>query len=244
MASAPVQRHVELRAGGGVGDGEQAAVGVGADGEDRDVLAGHRAGSVARIPGSTCSAPRGRAVPARRRPARPPHGARRCTASSAPSSAPRNRRPRRDRKYLVVVTVHEWHGEVMDIEQNKQVLARFDRLLGTDDLSTLDAAVHARHGRPRARTGSSGGTRRHPGVLQTMGRSQMTHEGWHARRRRGRPRRAVRRPPGVARRPVHGDRGRAAPIARLRGDVRFQGGRIAARRARRPDHAAQLALDG
>ena len=79
----------------------------------------------------------------------------------------------------MVVTVHEWHREVMDIEQNKQVLARFDRLLGTDDLSTLDELCTpdmVNHALAPGRPAGLAGTRE---FLQTMGRNQMTHEGWH-----------------------------------------------------------------
>ncbi len=80
----------------------------------------------------------------------------------------------------MVAAVHEWHLEVMDIEQNKQVLARFDRLLGADDLSTLDELCTpdmVNHALAPGRPAGLAGTRE---FLETQGRHQMTGQHWES----------------------------------------------------------------
>jgi predicted ester cyclase len=66
----------------------------------------------------------------------------------------------------------------MGIEENKQVLERFDALLGSTDLSTLDELCTpdmVNHALAPGRPAGLAGTRE---FLETMGRTQMTHEGW------------------------------------------------------------------
>ena len=66
----------------------------------------------------------------------------------------------------------------MSGEQNKQVLAAFDRLLGAADLTPLDQLCRAdmvNHALAPDRPSGLAGTRE---FLETMGRHHMTHEGW------------------------------------------------------------------
>jgi predicted ester cyclase len=63
-------------------------------------------------------------------------------------------------------------------ETNKRVLAEFDALLGADDLTPLDRLCRAdmvNHAIAADRPAGLAGTRE---FLETMGRRQMTHEGW------------------------------------------------------------------
>ena len=64
------------------------------------------------------------------------------------------------------------------IEANKRVLAGFDALLGAADLTPLDRLCRAdmlNHAIAADRPAGLAGTRE---FLETMGRRQMTHEGW------------------------------------------------------------------
>ena len=66
----------------------------------------------------------------------------------------------------------------MTIEANKRVLAEFDALRGADDLTPLDRLCRAdmvNHAIAADRPTGLAGTRE---FLETMGRRQMTHEGW------------------------------------------------------------------
>ena len=66
----------------------------------------------------------------------------------------------------------------MGVDENKRVLAEFDQLLGADDLSPLDRLCRpdmVNHAIAPDRPAGLAGTRE---FLETMGRSQMTHEGW------------------------------------------------------------------
>lgn len=65
-----------------------------------------------------------------------------------------------------------------DIVSNKATVAAFDQLLGSDDLSTLDQLCRpdmVNHTLAPDRPRGLAGTRE---FLETMGRHQMTHEGW------------------------------------------------------------------
>lgn len=65
-----------------------------------------------------------------------------------------------------------------DIEQNKATVAAFDELLGSQDLGTLGDLCRSdmiNHALAPDRPAGLAGTRE---FLETMGRSQMTHEGW------------------------------------------------------------------
>jgi predicted ester cyclase len=64
------------------------------------------------------------------------------------------------------------------IEENKQVLEQFDQLLGADDLTPLDRLCTpdmVNHALAADRPVGLAGTRE---FLETMGRHQMTHDGW------------------------------------------------------------------
>jgi predicted ester cyclase len=64
------------------------------------------------------------------------------------------------------------------IEANKRVLGEFDALLGADDLTPLDRLCRpdmVNHAIAADRPAGLAGTRE---FLETMGRRQMTHEGW------------------------------------------------------------------
>ena len=66
----------------------------------------------------------------------------------------------------------------MGVEENRRVLDAFDGLLGSDDLSTLDQLCTpgmVNHALAPDRPAGLAGTRE---FLETMGRQQMTHEGW------------------------------------------------------------------
>ena len=66
----------------------------------------------------------------------------------------------------------------MGVEANKQTLEEFDRLLGAEDLSALDRLCvpeMVNHALAPDRPAGLAGTRE---FLETMGRNQMTHEGW------------------------------------------------------------------
>jgi predicted ester cyclase len=66
----------------------------------------------------------------------------------------------------------------MGVEENKRVLAEFDQLLGANDLSPLDRLCRPdmiNHALAPDRPIGLAGTRE---FLETMGRTQMTHEGW------------------------------------------------------------------
>ncbi len=66
----------------------------------------------------------------------------------------------------------------MSIDDNKRTLEGFDRLLGADDLSALDRLCTSdmvNHALAPDRPAGLAGTRE---FLETMGRHQMTHEGW------------------------------------------------------------------
>jgi len=66
----------------------------------------------------------------------------------------------------------------MGVEANKQTLEKFDRLLGAEDLSALDRLClpeMVNHALAPDRPAGLAGTRE---FLETMGRRQMTHEGW------------------------------------------------------------------
>jgi len=63
-------------------------------------------------------------------------------------------------------------------ERNKAVVAEFDNLIGSDDLSALDRLCRpymVNHALAPDRPSGLAGTRE---FLETMGRNQMTHEGW------------------------------------------------------------------
>jgi hypothetical protein len=111
----------------------------------------------------------------------------------------------------------------MSVEENKRVLAEFDELLGADDLTPLDRLCRpdmVNHAIAPDRPAGLAGTRE---FLETMGRHQMTHEGWLARRTiHGLRRCAWRLQQGVC---------RHVP-------VRERPDRGALVRARRPDHAS------
>lgn len=67
----------------------------------------------------------------------------------------------------------------MDTENNKLLLERFDSLLGAEDLSPLDELCTpgmVNHALAPDRPAGLAGTRE---FLETMGRQQMAHEGWH-----------------------------------------------------------------
>jgi predicted ester cyclase len=69
-------------------------------------------------------------------------------------------------------------GSEVTIEANTQTLAEFDALLGADDLTALDRLCRAdmvNHAIAADRPRGLAGTRE---FLETMGRRQMTHEGW------------------------------------------------------------------
>src|SRR4029450_1089484 len=78
---------------------------------------------------------------------------------------------------------HNGKGGLMDIgsigtERNKAVVAEFDKLIGSDDLSPLDRLCRSDMVNPALapdRPSGLAGTRE---FLQTMGRHQITHEGW------------------------------------------------------------------
>ena len=66
----------------------------------------------------------------------------------------------------------------MGVDENKQTLEAFDRLLGAEDLSALDRLCvpdMVNHALAPDRPAGLAGTRE---FLETMGRHQMTHEGW------------------------------------------------------------------
>ena len=66
----------------------------------------------------------------------------------------------------------------MSVEENKRVLVEFDLLLGADDLTPLDRLCTpdmVNHAIAADRPAGLAGTRE---FLETMGRQQMTHEGW------------------------------------------------------------------
>jgi predicted ester cyclase len=66
----------------------------------------------------------------------------------------------------------------MTVEGNTRVLVEFDALLGADDLSPLDRLcrqVMVNHAIAPGRPAGLAGTRE---FLETMGRHQMTNEGW------------------------------------------------------------------
>src|SRR5215211_2678706 len=66
----------------------------------------------------------------------------------------------------------------MGIPENRRVLAEFDALLGAEDLAPLDRLCRAdmvNHAIAADRPAGLAGTRE---FLETMGRRQMTHEGW------------------------------------------------------------------
>src|SRR4029450_5432481 len=74
-------------------------------------------------------------------------------------------------------------GGQMDIgsiatERNKAVVAEFDKLIGSDDLSPLDWLCRpdmVNHALAPDRPSGLAGTRE---FLETMGRHQMTHQAW------------------------------------------------------------------
>src|SRR4026209_1453330 len=66
----------------------------------------------------------------------------------------------------------------MGVEANKLTLDEFDRLLGAEDLSALDRLClpeMVNHALAPDRPAGLAGTRE---FLETMGRNEMTHEGW------------------------------------------------------------------
>jgi hypothetical protein len=66
----------------------------------------------------------------------------------------------------------------MGVDENKHTLEEFDRLLGAEDLSALDRLClpdMVNHALAPDRPAGLAGTRE---FLETMGRHQMTHEGW------------------------------------------------------------------
>jgi predicted ester cyclase len=79
---------------------------------------------------------------------------------------------------LAAVDLQTREDRTVTIDDNKRTLEQFDALLGADDLSTLDRLCTpdmVNHALAPDRPAGLAGTRE---FLETMGRHQMTHEGW------------------------------------------------------------------
>ena len=66
----------------------------------------------------------------------------------------------------------------MSVEENKRVLVEFDQLMGAEDLTPLDRLCRpemVNHAIASGRPAGLAGTRE---FLETMGRHQMSNEGW------------------------------------------------------------------